>query len=290
MKKIVKIIAWFGPWPKWFSLYLESCRWNPTIDFLIICDAPIPLEYPDNVKFVTYSFEAYREFIAKRLRVTPKWDNPIKMCDIKPILGYLHEDLIAGYDYWAYGDIDVIYGDIRRFFGEKELTYDVVSTHEHIISGHFALIRNTETMNRLFRRILHWRYLIQAKENKSFDERIFSMMFIDEKRKKYSIHRLLIPRIGGAFLREQYSTSLRGLPWIDGSQNYPTTWLWKSGKLTADNAGDREFLYVHFTHWASCRWTGAPQATWHGIDPLVRVSDRRPTAFTISASGFGDMP
>src|ERR1700689_4414534 len=154
MKKIVMLVTWFGPWPKWFSLYLESCRWNPTINYIMISDAPVPDGIPDNVKFIKYEFKDYRKFFADRIGVVPKWDTAFKLCDIRPILGYLHEDLVEGYDYWGYGDVDVIFGDIRRFFGEKELTYDVISTHEHIISGHFALIRNTQKMNGLFRKIL----------------------------------------------------------------------------------------------------------------------------------------
>jgi hypothetical protein len=290
LKKVVQIVLWFGPWPKWFSLYLQSCRWNPTIDFIVICDAPIPQDIPENVRFIHYGFDDYKAFVADRLGITLQWDNPFKLCDIKPLLGYLHEDLIAGYDYWGFGDIDVVYGDIRRFIGEEELSHDVVSAHEHIVSGHFALIRNTERVNRLFRRIWHWRYLIGARAHKSFDERIFSLMFVAEKRKHHFVHRLLTPWIGGALLREQYSTSIDGLPWIDGTKNYPKMWFWRSGKLTADNAGDRDFLYVHFTHWASPRWTKTANSVWHDVDPLVRVSGTRPEAFSISAAGFADLP
>jgi hypothetical protein len=289
MKRVAMIVIWFGPLPRWFSLYLESCRWNPTIDFFVICDAPAPDDVPPNVRFIRYSFRDYLAFVAARLGVPVQWQDPFKLCDIKPMIGYLHEDLIRGYDFWGYGDSDVIYGDIRRFMGEEELSHDVISTHEHIVSGHFALLRNSERINRVFRRIRHWRYLVTTPVHKGFDERIFSMLFVEQKRKQHAIHRLLIPWIGGALLREQYSTSLAGLPWIDGSGNFPAMWFWQSGKLTADNAGDREFLYVHFTHWASARWTGTSKAVWHDVDPLVQVTGKRPEAFSISARGFRDL-
>jgi hypothetical protein len=290
LKKIAQIVLWFGPWPKWFSLYLQSCRWNPTIDFIVVCDAAPPQDVPENVRFVHFGFDAYKEFVADRLGISPKWANPFKLCDIKPILGYLHKELIAGYDFWGFGDTDVIFGDIRRFVGEDELRHDVISTHEHIISGHFALIRNTDKNNSLFRRIKHWRLLVAAPVHKSFDERIFSLMFVAAKRKNQLVHRLLTPWVGGALLREQYSTSLQGLRWIDGSTNYPKIWYWRAGKLTADNAGDREFMYLHFTHWASSRWTGTAKSVWQDVDPLVRVSGNRPLAFSISATGFSDLP
>lgn len=289
MKKIVLILPWFGPWPPWMSLFLESCRWNPTVDFVLISDADIPEDLPPNVLLRPRTFADHKSHIVESLRLRPKWNSPYKLVDFKPVLGYLFPELIEGYDYWGYGDIDVIYGNIRRIFTDEYLDHDVISTHRDIVSGHLALVRNDGKLHKAFRRVLHWRYFLQAARHMSFDERIFSMLFIgDALRKSRGIHRFLVPKIGGAKFDEQFSTSIQGLPWIDGSTAYPKEWYWRKGRLTADNAGDREFLYLHFTHWASSRWGRGNNAAWEGIDPLVRVSDPGGRGFKVSAAGFGD--
>ncbi len=41
MKSIIIIIDYLGgKWPEWFPLFLESCRKNPDISWLIHTDAP----------------------------------------------------------------------------------------------------------------------------------------------------------------------------------------------------------------------------------------------------------
>jgi hypothetical protein len=206
---------------------------------------------------------------------------------MKPALGRIHSDLLVGYDFWGYGDIDVIYGDIRHFYNENIRDYNLVSTHSHIVSGHLALLKNSEAMINAYRKILHWRYLLSAGKHKSFDERVFSLLFLDNvERRRRGFHRFLVGRLDKALLVEQYSTSIPGLPWVDGTQNFPAAWCWREGKLTSSASGDREFLYVHFTHWNSDRWTSGHRAAWRDVVPLVKVTEPRPRAFTISREGF----
>jgi len=289
MKKIVILIPWIGPWPKWMGLYLESCRYNPTIDIVLICDHPSPVELPPNVRIAPFTMEGYRDHVAKQLGIKPKWHAPYKLCDIRPAMADIHPDLIEGYDFWGYGDIDVIYGDMRAFLTDEVLGNDVISAAGTHVSGHFCLIRNERRTNKAYRRALHWRFMLESDAHKSFDERIFSLLFQDAAaRKKAGVHRFLVPPMGGGLLREQFSTALPNCRWIDGSRDFPETWYWNRGHLTASNAGDREFMYLHFSHWASKRWAGGDKAVWDAADPLIGVTDPHPTSFRISAEGFRD--
>jgi hypothetical protein len=292
LPKIIFLIAWFGPWPAWMRLYLESCRSNPTIDFVLLSDAPPPEDLPPNVRVVTTTFEDYRRHLSRALGIRPKWHSPYKLCDFKPVLGHLHRDLIKGYDYWGFGDVDVIYGDLRKFLDAETLSHDVISTHDHIVAGHLGLVRNTEAMLKAFSKPLHWRWLLSNANHKSFDERIFSMLFTsEESRRQHGYHRFLVPRLKHKVLfREQFSTPLPGLNWVDGTKDYPESWYWDRGRLTTSNTGDREFMYLHFTHWASRRWAGGTKAVWDHLEQLNRVTGDRPTSFRISADGFSDWP
>lgn len=42
VKRIVILIPYFGRWPDWFPLYLESCRANPSVDSIFFTDCAVP--------------------------------------------------------------------------------------------------------------------------------------------------------------------------------------------------------------------------------------------------------
>jgi hypothetical protein len=167
---ICMIIPWFGPWPPWMRPFLESCRWNPTVNWLLYGDAPPPSDVPPNVRIVTTTLDDYRAAAASRLGIRLAWTNTYKLCDLKPALGFIHEHEIAGYDHWGFGDLDVIYGDIRRFFAPAVLSHDLVTTHEHIVAGHFSVLRTTPRMLTAFKRVPDWKLLLSSARHRSFDE------------------------------------------------------------------------------------------------------------------------
>jgi hypothetical protein len=285
LRSIRIIIPWFGPWPAWMRCFIESCRWNPTVDWLLFSDAPPPDDLPPNLRIVTIGFADYRALVASRLGINLEWTDAHKLCDVKPALGFIHEPEIAGYDYWGYGDLDVIYGNIRHFFTPQVLTHDLVTTHEHIVAGHLTVLRTTPRMLTAFRRIPRWRAQLSTPRHRSFDKQVFSRLFLPIRGRRIW-RRLITPYLGGGYFQEQFSTHIWPLKWIDGGTNYPQRWFWDRGRLTTDSSGDREFLYAHFTHWNSNRWVGNDVASWKTLDRLVSFRDERPTGFTISAKGF----
>ena len=68
MPRIVFIIPYIGKYPWYFPYFLHSCRYNPTVDFLIFTDNSDPdLDLPANVKVTPYSMEQFRADAAKAL-------------------------------------------------------------------------------------------------------------------------------------------------------------------------------------------------------------------------------
>ncbi len=287
--RILLFSLWFGPWPKWIRCFLESCRWNSSVDWLLIGDAEPPQDIPPNVRILRTSFADYRALVSKRLGIDAKWTDIYKVCDMRPALAATHEDAVAGYDFWGYCDLDIIFGDIRRFYTPQFLSDDVISTHPHVVCGHFALFRNTPRMANAFRKIPFWRRLLSVAEHKSFDEQVFSRLFLPFPKKR-AWRRLITPFLGGGKFVEQYSTNIKPLTWIDGGAHWPEKWFWDRGRLTTNRSGDREFLYLHFSHWQSNRWTGEAVAPWKKLERLVDLPAERPERFTISAQGFTPTP
>ena len=153
MKPLIIIIPYFGQWPFWFSVFLESCRYNAQVSWLFYTDCGVPDQIPDNTEFVEISFANYKECVSERLGIDFHPENPYKLCDLKPMLGYVHRDQIEGFDFWAFGDVDVIYGDLLAYYQPLMLRYDCVSTHITRVSGHLCILRNTEEMVTAFQKI-----------------------------------------------------------------------------------------------------------------------------------------
>ena len=283
--KILVILTWFGVWPGWIRPFMESCRWNPTIDWLIATDCGHLDDLPPNVRLLHTSFADYRALIANRLQIEPLWHEPYKLCDLKPALGFIHSDFAQSYHYVGFGDLDVIYGDIRAIYTSDVLVHDLISSHGHIVAGHFTLLANNPRMTNAFKCIWGWRELLADAAHRSFDEQVFSRLFMPiNKRRPWQ--RLRAPYLGGASLVEQFSTDIAPIRWVDGSRDYPNEWLWQAGKLTNDRTGDREFLYLHLSHWQSNRWTSEAQAPWQALAHIDQLPAGRPQAFRISRAGI----
>jgi hypothetical protein len=260
------------------------------VSWLLPSDAPPPAAAPANVTFETQSLIDYRDRIARLLEVPLTWRDPYKICDLKPLLGHIHASQLDGFDYWGFGDIDVIYGNIRAIYTPDVLVHDVISTHDGIVAGHFALVRNTPELRTAFRRVWCWKEAIADHGPRSFDETHFSRLFLPRRQMRWR-DRVRYPHVADGFFQERFSTDLRPLKWIDGSDRYPERWFFERGRLTAEGAGDREFLYLHFTHWNSKRWSSADEAPWKRLPTIVGcATDPVPPRFMISAAGFQDFP
>jgi len=124
--------------------------------------------------------------------------NPYKVCDFKPIYGFLFGDYLKDYDYWGYCDTDIIFGDLQSFI-HKHLSskVDVLSSYSEFISGPFTLYRNENRINELFRLSPGYRKILQDEVYRSFDEN-----FSREKISGFSVPKLLysLRFAGGYFL------------------------------------------------------------------------------------------
>ena len=86
------------------------------------------------------------------------------------------------FDFWAFGDLDLVYGDLREVYTERLLSkYDLISNHETRVSGHLCLIRNTKLMREIFKKVPDWKVKIINKEHLAFDEKAFSKLFVKHK-------------------------------------------------------------------------------------------------------------
>ncbi|WP_298368886.1 DUF6625 family protein [uncultured Lutibacter sp.] len=234
MKSILLIIPYFGKWPVWFDAYLVSISKNPTINWLCPTDCELPKGYPKNLKFLPTSlFELNRKvntIVEAKVPLTPR-----KLCDIKPAYGDIFKNEIKDYDFWGICDMDIIWGDIRKFITTDILSqYDIISSRKEAISGHFNLFKNSEKINVLYKNITNYKLMFEKQKLVVFDEQVLTN-YLKQEKDSFNIYwpSILCNKERGRDSHQEY---------------YLDKWQWQNGKMI-DVTTSKELMYLHFINW-----------------------------------------
>lgn len=225
--------------------------------------------------------ENYIKFVNNKLGIRFVPSDYYKLCDLRPTYGVLYEEDIRDYDFFGYGDIDVIYGNIRHFYTDEVLDNNIISSHTWCLSGHFALIRNEKWLRNAFRRVINWKTILEKSRNMRFDEDKFIKIFKYPKKlplKWRHFYDILDP-IGKIYrsklyLKEQFTTPLTPARWLNDSVKHPSVWYWKDGRVTNELDGDTEFIYFHFMNFKHARYMDpaiGKEAFWSNLPTIVHV-------------------
>lgn len=171
--KIALIIPYFGRWPEWAGYFLHSCIHNPDMDWIFPSDHP-PREFRGpNLHFPPFALEEFNLMAGEKLGMDLDIRHPYKICDLKPAYGEIFEELIGEYDFWGYGDMDLVYGNLRRFLPDSRLDdADILAGHTDFVPGHFCLLRNSLEIRSLYRMGEAYRRAFASSFYTGFDEQI----------------------------------------------------------------------------------------------------------------------
>ena len=150
---IAIVNTYFGQPPAWLPAFFRSCQTNPDVRWLIYADFDVALPTPANVTITPLALAEFnaRASAAVGATINIERANLRKVCDFKPIYGLMFADGLRGVDFWAYSDLDVVWGDIRRFVTDDLLNaHIIVSPRQRKLGGHGTFVRNTEANNRTF--------------------------------------------------------------------------------------------------------------------------------------------
>lgn len=243
--KICVIGVYFGKLPNYFRLWLNSCKANPMVDFLLVTDNLVQEE--GNICVRNMSLQELEDLATQKLGIDVKINKPYKCCDFRPAFGVIFEDYLKGYDYWGHCDFDVIFGDLSAFFEQYKL-YDY---DKFLVLGHLALYKNTREINSMYKldgSYVDYKTVFTSSEGYAFDEfrgigsifakhdkSIFKDRIFADLSSKYERFRLI----------EVY-------PFDEKPKNYKyQTFYWENGKVYRCYYSHRtivneEFIYVHF--------------------------------------------
>lgn len=161
-RRVALILPWTGRRPKYWGLWRRSAE-GRRLDVIV----------------VERSLAEFAQLVNEKL-ICPcdRHAAPIslmsgyKLCDLKPMYGLLFADVLKDYEYWAFGDCDVLYGRQFDAWLEKALAADcdVATVQADYCAGSFTLVKNCEMCNRLFERAKGWREMLAQPQTMGFDE------------------------------------------------------------------------------------------------------------------------
>jgi hypothetical protein len=145
--KIAFIILYYGQWPWYWRLWADSVAANPAIEFVIVTDLDEPSPVPANARLVKMPLDEVMVRLSRVIGAPLKFARLHKLCDCKPFYALAFPELVRGYDYWGYCDLDLFFGDLSPLIEKaREGKWDFISPWDYTV-GHCNLLRNKDRVN-----------------------------------------------------------------------------------------------------------------------------------------------
>lgn len=254
MKRVCFIIPYFGHLPNYFQLFLKTCKENKHFNWLIFTDDNTNFKYPSNVTKISMTFDECKHIIKSKFDCKININKPYKLCDLKPMYGYIFEEYIKEYKYWGHRDTDTLMGNL-----EKILTDEFLEEYDKFFClGHMSIYKNNFNNNRIFMSLHNGKYTYkEVLANPSicwFDEEwnnsnSINQIFKEQGKKIFSTDLSLNISISyNQFRRTTFIGQANNLYEIEKPKK--TICIWSNGNLyriykDKDKLIQEEFLYIH---------------------------------------------
>mgnify|MGYP003370114631 CR=1 FL=1 len=260
----VFIVPYFGSLPHQMPLFLKSCAYNSDFTWMIFTDDKSyeQFDVPKNVMFIDFSFNQFNDLLKSKFGNDVTIQSPYKLCDLKPMYGYIFEDYISKYDYWGHTDLDIVFGRIADFISD-----DILEKYDKLFClGHFIIYRNTFDNNRVFMSSHKGAYIYkQVLDNPNI------CWFDEEWKDDNNINRIFLEN-GKDVLQDDFSLNFSDKHnsfkrvvycghddprsdeqgyYLEDNEN--TRYFWSDGILFSITVANgvmqkREYMYMHYMH------------------------------------------
>lgn len=190
--------------------------------------------------------DAFKNRIQSAIGIEPQFTSAYKACDFRPAFGEIFREELIAYDYWGSCDIDIILGNLRDFL-EGLGDYDVFSTRREFLSGPLFFMRNSPSVNSLYKSSKDYEVVFSKNDHFCFDECNFAWeplragrSILDVETEIESMSEVVVKAAGSGKIKAHFFTlsleprrSFKGRISIDHSR------ILKEGK---------EYIHYHHLH------------------------------------------
>lgn len=226
--------------PEYIHAFLYSCSFNKNFDFYLFTDWNIEsLLKTDNIFYIKSNLKHFKDLCNQKI---PNLDInilfPYKLCDLKPAWPHIFEDYFQGYDYVGYCDIDLIFGDISKFFNDDIIkAYDIFTITPTYISGALTIFRNKCRIKRLYQSAYGWKYIFQDPRHWAFDE----FLRIDDFKKEKDCKNHNLESFSDCVYRQKGDISVTNQ--YIAYEKRPSLLYYDKGQVIAE---DKEWICFHY--------------------------------------------
>jgi hypothetical protein len=197
---IYQFLTYYGSFPNYFQLYLDSVSINTDILRIILITDIDTSSYkiPHNVLIFNCCIDAVKKalsnFLEKEYGIvnieSQLLKRPYKLCECKPIYHILFEDIvqtlkIKDTDYIGWGDCDLIYGKLSSFI-DLSKDYDLIGS-----KGHFTAFKNKDICRSFYKSIPKYSdYLIDNEYHYSDENELHKVIIPLISDKKITYHEM----------------------------------------------------------------------------------------------------
>lgn len=122
------ICPWFGPFPKWMTLFRRNIARLPGQGFDVLIDTDLR-DFSGRV----------RERLGIECPITP---GSSKIHDYRAAFGELYAEAIEDYEWWGHTDFDCVFGRVDRFYNDQTLAeLDIAADCDDYLCGPWTLYR-----------------------------------------------------------------------------------------------------------------------------------------------------
>jgi len=95
-KRIALLTCYFGKLPWYFSYFIHSCKYNPSVSFFIVTDDDsYQGELPENVKLIYKTLADVSKLATEKLGFEVHIKYGYKLCDFKPAYRLIFSEVLA---------------------------------------------------------------------------------------------------------------------------------------------------------------------------------------------------
>jgi hypothetical protein len=163
MKKCL-ILLEFGNPLGWTQKFIDQVQHLAYYGWSFLIFTPNKYESKGYIKVVPMTIEGFNNLVEQKLGINPgmvitdKGIPSFHITDFYVMLGKIFEDYLKGYDFWGTIGNDCVVGRLDHFVPDSELEdCDVWTDDIGQFNANFALWRNEEKINTLFKKIPEWK-------------------------------------------------------------------------------------------------------------------------------------